>query len=210
MAPGRTFARIASGLAALALASCGEEIVVRETTRVYRDGSVFRSIVVAGREMDGKLPEEPRWLEDHAGLGLATPEAWDRVDERPGYLSAEQTFGSAAQVPPLLAHSEGQEGDERRVLDRSHIDLRSDNLVVLRRFTYRETRGDPYGMEELNAALDAMVDFAVRFLREEVRKEFGPEVDPSRAEAFLRTDVRSLTADILGVLRQSSAAGGDK
>lgn len=182
---------------------------MRETTRVYRDGSVFRTILVAGREVDGKLPEEPRWLKDTAKLELASPEAWDSVDERPGYLSAEQTFGSAEQVPPLLAHTEGEADEGRPVLDRSRIELENDDLVVLRRFTYRETRGDPYGIEELNAALDAMVDFAVRYLREEVRREFGPELDPARAEAFLRTDVRSLTADILRILRQSSGAGDD-
>ena len=78
------------------------------------------------------------------------------MDERPGYLSAEQTFGSVEQVPPLLAHTEGEADEGRPVLDRSRIELTNDDLVVLRRFTYRETRGDPYGIEELNAALDAL------------------------------------------------------
>jgi len=206
---GRAPARIGLVLAVLAMSGCGEEIVVRETTRVYRDGSVFRTIAVAGREADGQLPQEPRWLKDNARLELASPEAWDSVDERPGYLAAEQTFGSAGQVPPLLAHSEGGENEQREVLDRSRIELVSDDLVVLHRFTYRETRGDPYGIEELDAALDAMVDFAVRFLRDEVRREFGPELDASRAEAFLRTDVRSLTGDVLRILRQSSGLGSD-
>jgi hypothetical protein len=189
----------------LALAGCGEEVVVRESTRVYRDGSLTRSIEISGRDPDGSAPTDPAWLAETAHLALASPDAWGRIDERPGYLAAEATFDRADRVPRILTHT----GEESSILDRTRIDLRDDDLVVMRRWVYEETRGDPYGEEELAAATDALVELAVEYLRDEVRKEFGPGMGTNRAEAFLRRDVRSLAMDVFNLMRQSIGSGED-
>jgi len=187
------------------LAGCGEEVVVRESTHVYRDGSLSRSIEISGREADGSTPTEASWLTETAGVALASPEAWGRIDERPGYLAAEATFGRADTVPRILTHG----GKEESILDRTRIDLRDDDLIVMRRWVYEEVRGDPYGAEELAAAVDALVELAVEFLRDEVRKEFGSGMATARAEAFLRRDVRSLAMDLFGLMRQTVGSEDD-
>jgi len=191
--------------ALLVLVGCGEEVVVRESTRVYRDGSLSRSIEISGREADGSMPTEASWLAETAGVALASPEAWGRIDERPGYLAAEATFGRAETIPRILTHA----GEQGSVQDRTRIELRDDDLVVMRRWVYEEIRGDPYGAEELAAAVDALMELAVDFLRDEVRKEFGSGMATTRAEAFLRRDVRSLAMDVFGLMRQSVGSKGD-
>jgi hypothetical protein len=191
--------------ALLVLAGCGEEVVVRESTRVYRDGSLSRSIEISGREADGSTPTDAAWLAETAGVALASPDAWGRIDERPGYLAAEATFARADGVPRILTHA----GEKGSVLDRTRIDLRDDDLVVMRRWIYEEVRGDPYGAEELAAAVDAMVELAVDYLREEVRKEFGSGMATARAETFLRRDVRSLALDVFGLMRQTLGSEDD-
>lgn len=192
--------------AAVLLASCGEEVVVRQDTRVYRDGSLYRTLEISGRESDGEAPSSPDWFREKASLILADPDGWGRVEEHPGRLVAAGSFTSPDQVPVALTHLT----DDGPVSDRTRLDLQRDDLVILERWRYEETRGDPYSYEDLESTLDGMMEFTALSLREEIRKELGPEIDTASAEAFLRREARAVVGDLMGVLRQTLSINRDE
>ena len=189
---------------AIPTASCGEEIVVRVSTRVWPQGGVGRRVEIEGRERDGAKPREQDWLEARARVQLASPQLWSRIDESPGRLVAEGVFPRAEDLPPALAHHT-QTGI---VADHSQAALLARDLAVMKRWVYRETLGDPYGAGEAAIALDALLAMMKEALREEVRRTFGRRVDPAPAERFLENEFRSVLRDLLPGLRQAKIAEG--
>ena len=102
--------------------------------------SVYRDVIALQTGAPGDLVNEEMRGEVAELARRSTPEQnLRRIDA----VFAAREKMMEFQVPPLLAHTEGE---GQRVLDRSRIELVNDDLVVLRRFTYRETRGDPYGI----------------------------------------------------------------
>ncbi len=185
----------------LPAAACGEEIVVRVSTRIWPQGGVGRRVEIVGREGDGAKPREQDWLKTQARVQLASPALWSRIDESPGRLVAEGVFPRVEDLPPTLAHR-SQTGI---VADHSQASLEARDLVVMKRWAYRETLGDPYGADEAAIALNALLAMAKEALREEVRRTFGRRVDPAPAERFLETEVRSVLRDLLPGLRHAKA-----
>jgi hypothetical protein len=189
-------------LLALVQTGCGEEVAVRQSTRVYQDGSIFRTVEVSGRESDGTLPGKSGWLAEEAGVRIGDAEAWGRVDRRAGQFAVEGLFDDPGQVPPSLAHRT----DAGWVADRIHVSVARDDLVVLARWSYEEVASDPFGETDMAAALDGLTDLASRVLREELSSEFGKRVDPARAEAFLRREARELALQVMSTLKQTPHA----
>ena len=172
---------------------------MRLTTRVFPDGGVQRRLEIHGRNADGTAPTKSSWMEEEAHLQLADRKPWSRVDERPGYLAAEGYFRSAEETPAGLAHITGAGA----VADRVKLSLKMEDLVILRRWVYRETWSDVYGGAEASGALDRALDLACRALRGELRLQFGETVDPSRGEALLRGEGRAMIAEALAVRAKS-------
>ncbi len=102
---------VALTLILVATVSCEPMLVVRVTTQVYEDGSMARQVEVVGRDDKGQVPTEREWLAETAGVRLADPEAWARLDETPGRVAAEGFFQSADDLPALLAY--GRDGTTR-------------------------------------------------------------------------------------------------
>ncbi len=108
---------VALTLILVATVSCEPMLVVRVTTQVYEDGSMARQVEVVGRDDTGQVPTESEWLAETAGVRLADPEAWARLDETPGRVAAEgffkapticlpcwRTDGTAPRGTVVLAH----------------------------------------------------------------------------------------------------------
>lgn len=191
----RPFAAAVAGPLALALVSCRPELVVRLTTKVLLDGGLQRRVEVIGREPDGKVPAKPGWMEEEAHLQLADRKAWGRVDESPGYLSAEGFFMTGEQVPGTLAHRT----DAGNFADRVKVAVTGENLIVLKRWVFKESWSDPYGSTEAGSALDRLIDLGCQVLHEEIPRELGRDVDPVWAEALLRGEGRALILEALSV-----------
>lgn len=205
----------------LLMVSCRPELLVRLATNVREDGSIGRRLSVTGLTAEGKVPDESRWLERSAGLRLADPDAWDRVDDLPGGLLAEGQFAPGSRIPGVIAHEmrygsglgfdqeagaePGEDGgyEEERPnaapgwrRDRDEVSLAIEDLVVLDRWVYRETYGDPFDRTDRLGAIDGMTDLAAEALREELRLELGDDLDPAPAEAFLRGPVKRLAVEL--------------
>ena len=85
---------------------CRPRIVVRLTTFAYADGSLDRRLEVIGRTSDDETPTEETWLEEKAGLRLAEPDAWKRIEQGPGWLRASEmtwrvSCGSVTRQPRI-------------------------------------------------------------------------------------------------------------
>ena len=184
----------------LLLAGCGEEIEIRQTTVVFGDGAVERSIEIWGRTGDRETPREAGWLADKARIRLAEPEAWRVRDREPGHLAAEARFHQVSEVPATLAH----DTDYGTVFDRSEIRFDRFDRVILTHSRYVERIGDPFDRADLSAALEALVEWCAEQLAGELDREFGGAVDPAPAQAFLRGDARRLAGRLLG---EGSTAG---
>jgi hypothetical protein len=184
--------------ALLLLHGCGAEVVVRITTRVFEDGTLLRRVEVEGRNEDREPPETLDWLVEDVGLDLADRGIWRVLEEEPGRLVAEAFFNSPDELPATLAHRT----EVGWVADRSPASLSADDHVVYRRWAWTETYGDPFGPEELTAALDGVIELACEALRHEVRRNLGSRVNPARGEAFLRGEARDMAVELLDVRRE--------
>ncbi len=184
----------------LLLAGCGEELEVKQTTVVFGDGTVERSIEIWGRTGERGIPEEAGWLADKARVRLAEPEAWRVREREPGHLAAEARFHDVSEVPSTLAH----DTDYGTVFDRSEIRFDRFDRVILTHSRYVERIGDPFDRADLSAALEALAEWSAEQLAEELDREFGGAINPAPAQAFLRGDARRLAGRLLG---EGSASG---
>jgi len=183
----------------LILTACDEEIVVRQKTTVFWDGTLNRTIEVSGRGSDGEIPTDRDWLRDNVHLSLADRDAWGTIDEQPGRILAEGFFNTAGDVPATLTH----ETESGPASDRTTVKIEQEDLVLARRWTYVESHGDPFGQRNLEMTLDGMTDLFVEAIREELRLELGPEADTRRAEEFLRNEGRQFGLELLTALRSN-------
>jgi hypothetical protein len=183
----------------LIFTACGEEIVVRQKTTVFWDGTLNRTIEVSGRGSDGEIPTDPDWLRDEVHLELADREIWGTIEEQPGRILAEGFFNSADDIPATLTH----ETESGLASDRTTVRVEQEDLVLVRRWTYVETHGDPFGHRNLEMTLDRLTDLLVESLAEELRLELGPGVDTRKAEDFLRDEGRRFGLELLTALRSN-------
>ncbi|MBD3867020.1 MAG: hypothetical protein IFK94_02755 [Acidobacteria bacterium] len=179
---------------------CRPDILVEVVSRIYPDGSIDRQVDVSGREKPSEdPPDTPGWLRDKSGLVLANPGQWDRVESSPSSLHAEGIFRSAEDVPPILAHVKGPD----QVPDRQQVNLERDDLVILTRWRYRESLGDPYGPADVDAALNAILELVADYFREELTAMYGDRIDLQGVERFLNQQAGPIAREFLGA-RQSS------
>jgi hypothetical protein len=183
----------------LLLQGCGSEVVVRITTRIFEDGSLWRAVRIEGRTGEGEVPESVAWLSEDAGIDVADRDAWPSLEEEPGTLAVEGFFDSVEALPSALSHRT----DSGWETDRTPATLEIDDAVVYRRWVWAETYGDPYGPEQLDEAIDTLVELAVEALRHELRDHVGRDVDSRGAEAFLRGEARALAVDLVAVRRET-------
>lgn len=205
--PGVKTALVLIPLALTLLAgSCRPELLVRLTTRVFHDGSLERRVEVRGWEPDGSVPDEEDWLASSVGLRLADPQAWSRVERGRDRIRAEGFFASAEELPQTLSYST----DTGRRADRVRVDLRIEEKVILKRWSYREFHGDPFSRADSDAALDGLVDLLVEALESELRREFGEELDSGPAAQLLRTEGRGLAQAMIGVGRRTRGVAAEE
>jgi len=181
-------------------AGCNEELVVRVATRIFPDGSVARHIELAGRDEKGQTPSAPDWLESEAGVSLADPSVWRRVERAPGRISAEGIFASVPDLPACLRHAE--QNDLRPAVDHCAAHLAVDDLVILKRYRYEERWTEPLGQDAAARALDRLFELAAELVREELRRQFGEGFDTRPAETFVRGEARLLTEETIAVSRR--------
>ncbi len=193
-------------LLAAAGVSCIPELAVSVVTRVFEDGSAERRIELIGRDPEGAVPTEPGWLASKAGVSLAAPGAWKRVEQAPDRLLAEGRFPSVELIPGTIAHGLGEpSGDSPEAprletrADRDRIGLRREDLVVLTRWVFRERYGDPFDAGDRASAVDTLVNTACEVLSSELHRSFGPGFDTTPAESLLRGEGRTLFLELLSV-----------
>ncbi len=184
---------------AVAAAGCRPELIVRFATTVYPDGSLGRALVLQAED-DGTTAGDEDGPLAALGVGLADPEAWGRVERGRASLAAEGFFARAEDAPPWIGFSVGEEWRSARSETRLEIDER----VVIRRWTYTETHGDPYSSADSARALDAIVELVIEALRAEVLRHLGGEIDTAAAEEFLHGEARALAWAMLAVNRGAS------
>jgi hypothetical protein len=184
---------------ALAAAGCRPELIARFATTVYPDGSLGRVLELTAEDDETEAATDEDRLAA-LGVGLADPEAWSDVERTRTSLRAEGFFARAADAPPWIGFDLG---DERRPA-RNETKLEIDDRVVIRRWTYTETHGDPYSKADSALALDALVALVSDALRTEVRRNLGPEIDTAAAEEFLKSEARALAWAMLAVNRGAS------
>ncbi len=185
------------------LVSCRPELVVTLDTRVYFDGSLDRQLEVSGHNDEGEVPEAEDWLEEKAGLALADPGAWGRVERGPGRLRAEGFFDSVDELPALLGH---RTPDGTRP-ERLRTTLEIDDGVILHRWSYAQHHGDLYSRAEIDRAVAALVEMAAEALSSEVRRHFGGRIDAAPAVDMLRNDVTPLVAALIHAGRRNRGSG---
>lgn len=192
----------AVALLALSLAGCRPELIVRFVTTVYPEGGVERNVelTLIPEKTEGQAAQEPL----PSGLAaidadVGDRDAWARVDDGPGWIRAGGYFSRVDQLPALVEFG----SDEERRPARFRTSLEIDERVVLRRWVYSETHGDPYSSAESAQGLDALISLVVEALRFEVDRQFGPDVGVYPAEEFLRTEARAMTWAMLSVSRGS-------
>jgi len=190
---------------ALLAASCRPELLVRLTTRVFHDGSLERRVDVRGWTPDRSEPEEEDWLASSVGLRLAEPDAWARVERGRDRMMAEGFFNSVDDLPPTLSYST----DVGRRVDRVRTELKIEEKVILKRWSYREFHGDPFSRADSDNALDALVELVVEALQSELRRQFGGELNVEPAAELLRTEGRALAQAMISVGRRTRGVAGD-
>jgi hypothetical protein len=191
----------------LAVTACQPDILLRLITTVYNDGSLDRRLELRGWTDKGEIPTEGNWFAEKAGLQLAQPEAWSRVTQEPGRIDAEGFYLSVDELPAVLAFHE----DERRQkTDRIRTSLEIDDKVVIKRWRYTETHGDPHSREDAERALSALTELAVEALEKELRRHFGQEFNTGPGAALLRDRGRSLFSALLAAERRTSNIEDEK
>lgn len=182
--------------------SCVPEAVVDVVTRVFPQGGLDRAVRIEGRDGEGAVPEGPDWLSSTLSVGFARPEAWSVTETAPGVVEAEAYFREASEVPPTLAHDLD---DGRTVVDRNSVRLDLDDLVVLRRWRYVETWGDPFGPTDATDAVDRILAVLARVLRDDVAADLGPGIDLGGVDRVLAGPVRLAALEALQVERRFAA-----
>jgi hypothetical protein len=177
--------------------ACRPELVVRFATTVYHDGSIGRVLELRA-ELDEQESDGEDWI-SKSGVSLADPDAWASVEREPGRLRAEGFFLSVDELPPLLAIDVGDAPRPARF--RTRLDLQE--RVVLTRWVYSETHGDPYSSADSARALDGLIQLIIETLREELFRQFGEDIDTLGAEEFFRSEARALAWAMLTVNRGS-------
>jgi|GEM_PF-4482390 len=185
---------------------CRSEILVEIATTIYLDGSLDRQLTIHGRETMTEPPWEDGTLAEHTGVTLAAPDAWDRVETGPAVTRAEGFFSAAADVPPLLAHGSAESGSP--LPDRGSLVLDRDDLVILDRYRYEETFGDPYGQAGADAALDQILDLLEDWIRDELEKSFPRGVDLDGVHRFMAQEIRPVARKMLA--ERSSLPGKEE
>jgi len=187
----------------LLLTGCGEETEVRVVTRVFADGGLQRTLRLDSRDPSRDEPYPADWLSTGPGWILADREAWDTVETAPTSLHAQGYFAAGEKVPPLLGHrdSEGERAD------RSDVRVAREDLVLLDRFLYEETVGDPYGAPELSTSIDALLARVAARLHEELVRQFGPDVVTAPARSAVTGKSREVLLDVLTALRETEPSG---
>lgn len=188
----------------LLLHGCGEEAEVRVITRVFPDGGMQRSLRLDARDPARKEAYPGDWLAEGPGLVLANPEAWDTVESGATFVHAEGNFSPGETVPPLLGHR-GLDGGDRP--DRGHVTVKREDLVVLDQFLYEETLGDPYGGQQLASTVDDLLAQVAVRLRQELQRQFGPDVVTASTESYVTTQARATLVDFLTALRETEPPG---
>lgn len=184
---------------------CRPDVLVEIVSRVYADGSIDRQVAVTGREKPmTEPPETPGWLQDKAGLVLAEPGAWDRVSTSPSGFHAEGIFRSAGDVPPVLAHLQGASG----MADRNQVQLAEDDLVVLTRWRFRESLGDPFGPAHVDSALNAILERVADYFRDELSAMYGDRIDLDGVDRFITSEAGTLAREFL--LARQAAPGMER
>jgi hypothetical protein len=189
-------------LSLLAVTSCQPDILLRLITRVYHDGSLDRRMELRGWTDEGDVPVEDDWFAEKARMQLAQPEAWNRITRGPGRIDAEGFFTSVDELPAVLQFSIDE---DREKTDRIKTSLEIDERVVIKRWRYTETHGDPHSREDAERALSALTELAVEALESELRRHFGQEFDTTPAAEFMRDRGRSLFAALLAADRRTSS-----
>jgi hypothetical protein len=179
------------------LLGCRPELVVRFATTVYHDGSVGRVLEFRG-ELEESESDGKDWLAN-SGVSLADPGAWTSVEQEPGRLRAEGFFLTVDDLPPLFAVD--VDDAPRPARFRTRLDIQE--RVVLTRWVYTETHGDPYSSADSARALDGLIQLIIETLREELFRHFGEDVDTLAAEEFFRSEARALAWAMLTVNRGS-------
>ncbi|HEX5044342.1 MAG TPA: hypothetical protein VFV75_15655 [Candidatus Polarisedimenticolaceae bacterium] len=176
---------------------------MRVTTRVFPDGGLQRTLRLEARDPARTEPYPADWLAVGPGLVIADRQAWDTVEAGATSLRAEGYFAAGEKVPPLLGHRD-EEGERP---DRGQVTVSRDDLVVLDRFLYEETLGDPYGAPELASHLSALLAHVATRLRQELRRQFGPDVVTTPAEGYVTQGARAVLLDLLTALRETEPPG---
>jgi len=188
----RTAAGLALGTAAIA-AGCITEVDVDIHTRVVAAGGIERRVELRAWDDRGMPPGEDEVL----GVSLADPGAWPYVEERPGFLRAEGYFSRPSDLPGGFVHEVSDDGPP--AADRVRVEIVVDDLVVLTRWSYRESYGDPIGPSGLAAAVDRGLGFVRGVVRAELRRALGDDVDLDAADRFLNGEVRALATEAIAV-----------
>jgi len=199
-------ARAAIAVLALAASFCIPDAAVDVATVVYADGSLERTVRIAGRTGEGKVPTGNDWPRDELQVALARPEAWSRVDVRDGWLEASGFFARAADVPPALAH---HLDDGSVIADRGAVAWTDEDLGLLRRRTFVETWGDPFGASGAIEAVDTLIALAGRILRDDLRADLGPDVDLAPLDGLFTGPVRQAVLEVVQVERRFAATPDD-
>jgi hypothetical protein len=208
--PNRARARILVPLAAAALLlanSCQPDLLVRLSTRVYHDGSLERRLELRGWTSEGEIPTDDDWFAEKAGLRLAAPEAWNRIERRPGRIDAEGFYLSVDDLPAVFRFHIGEHLEKT---DRIRTALEIDDRIVIKRWKYMEMHGDPFSREDAERALSALADLAVEALEKELRSHFGEALETGPAADLLRDQGRSLFSALLSVDRRVSNMEDEK
>jgi hypothetical protein len=191
----------------LTVPSCQPDILMRLATRVYHDGSLDRRLELRGWSDEGEVPEEEDWFLEKAGLQLAEPEAWNHIERRPGSIDADGFYLNVDELPALLKFRIGENNDKS---DRIRTSLEIDDKVVIKRWRYTETHGDPHSREDAERALSALTELAVEALEEELRRHFGQEMETAPAAALLRDRGRALFSALLSADRLTAQVENEK
>jgi len=184
-------------LLTMGVLACRPEIVVRFATTVYHDGSIGR-VLELRTELDKEEPDGEDQIA-RSGVSLADPDAWANVEREAGRLRAEGFFLTVDELPPLLAIDVGDAPRPARFRTRLDVQER----VVLTRWVYTETHGDPYSSADSARALDGLIQLVIETLREELFRHFGGDIDTLPAEEFFRSEARALAWAMLTVNRGS-------
>lgn len=200
----RNLARLVVVIACLLpVVACRPDLVLRMTTVVFHDGSLERRLEVHGKPDDPDEKIDADWLAETVGVRLAAPQAWERVSRGADRLEAGGFFSTVEALPSTLAFDTS--AGERA--DRVQASLAVEERGILRRFSWRESFGDPFAAQEVDAAIGALIELTLDALRHELRLHFGDGLDVGPAERLARGEWRALLTAIVYADRRAAVPG---